>query len=408
MQTPLFSNNQFVNQTDMTNAFTVATGSVASNNVKLHTAGLVHQSALSLVINGLNITVTAPTPFGALFGNGVSASFVGNTNGIVTSTVVVDTSSYVPASGTTTYYLIATQSTVSQSAYQVVGPPVGHPDYNPNFAPYTAYLLTQDSMVFSVTTTVPDNSVNMNIAEFTLTAGQTTITALNTTGQLRAGAQLSRNGEVLPADLAPGAAAASIGQLGGGLRGTLPNPTLYLPGSGVGAGGYSGPITIQVNGQGLVTSLTEDANFTVPGNLNVNENVGVAGFTTLAGGANVPYAQNPNNPIPLGQLNSLIPQPKVPFSQFTNQTGNRGFGTTYTNNTGGPMYVSVCGGPVNAGANTTSVALYINATLVGVSEYSGGGGDGMNTIAGIIPNGSTYQLQSPAGNTYIASWTETY
>ncbi len=60
------------------------------------------------------------------------------------------------------------------------------------------------------------------------------------------------------------------------------------------------------------------------------------------------------------------------------------------------------------GANTTSVALYINATLVGVSEYSGGGGDGMNTIAGIVPNGSTYQLQSPAGNTYIASWTETY
>ncbi|MHB1529374.1 MAG: hypothetical protein ACYCXT_08125 [Acidiferrobacteraceae bacterium] len=59
----------------------------------------------------------------------------------------------------------------------MIGPPLGHPDYNPTFAPYTAYAEVQDTLTFSGTLTAPDNLVNVEILRVTLTAGQTSITS---------------------------------------------------------------------------------------------------------------------------------------------------------------------------------------------------------------------------------------
>ncbi len=424
MQTPQFSNNQFISATVMSNAAKAMVGSIASNNVKLHTPGLVGQSALSLVVNGLSVTVTAPPPFGVLFANGVSASFVGNVNGIITTTSVVDFSSLVPASGTVTVYLTASLSSVSQSAYQVIGPPVGHPDYNPNFAPYTAYLLNQNTLIFNATTTQPANNNNMLICSFTLSAGQTVIDSLDTSKQQRAGAVLSRNGEVLASDLAAGAAAQNVGQLGGALRGTLPNPTIALSQSGVVAGTYSGPMTVYVAPTGLITEVVEDDNFNVPANLsvggtgsfggtvsvvknaniggtqNIGGNFGVGGFASLNGGANVPWATTAQNPVPLGQLPYLIP---LTFQNFTNVTGSRSVGSTYTNTKGAPMLV--CVSSTIGNGSTGNWEIYVNGVVAGAAALSGSGGAHQTTISVMVPNGSQYQVQ---GANPLDNWVEIY
>jgi len=174
---------------------------------------------------------------------------------------------------------------------------------------------------------------------------------------------------------------------------------------------FSGLITFT---QGQNTAIYEDSSGNGPGDLVVRTGTGSNNYYSIFynnGNFSVPgtvscaNATASNNAVPLGQLDSLIPQL---FTSVNNVTGSRSLGTTYTNNTGKPMFVSVVGYPINAGANTTSVALYINGTLASQSQYGGGGGDGINTVCGIVPNGSQYQVQTPIGNTGLSSWVETY
>ncbi|MHB1952934.1 MAG: hypothetical protein ACYCOU_04225 [Sulfobacillus sp.] len=177
MKTPNFSNNQFVDQVALNNGEALTKISLQDIGASLHAPGLLGQSALVIAESGMSLNLTMPLPFRVLFGSGVLASANGTTNGASTDTASVDFTSLVPSTGSVTAYLVANAATVQQSPYQVIGPPLGHPDYNPAFAPYTAYAEIQDTLTFAATLTAPDNSVNIEICRVTLTAGQTVITS---------------------------------------------------------------------------------------------------------------------------------------------------------------------------------------------------------------------------------------
>ena len=293
-----FSSDEFVDQTVLDAAEALTRDSLLDITGNLHTPGLIGASDLSFSYSGLNITVTAPLPFRCLFSDGTLASANGVTDGSTSDTATVDFSALVPSTGSVTAYLVATSGSVSQEPYIVTGPPVGHPSYDPSFSPYTAYSETQDTIVFSATTTEPNGTDTLFIASTILSAGQTVITSSSTVGQVRAGAILSRNGEVLAADLGSGAAASNVGTLGGSLVGTLPNPTLAA--TGATSGTYVNPVTITVDEDGRVSNIANVSNWNVPGNVTAGGTIVASGTATAAA------ATSSTNLIPYGQAFQLL------------------------------------------------------------------------------------------------------
>ena len=293
MRTPQFDNNQFLDQTSLNAAAGLVSDSLEDITSALHTPGLVGASSLSFSYSGLNVTVNAPLPFMALFSDGTLASANGTTDGSTSDTATVDFSSLVPSTGSVTAYLVVTSGSVAQSPTTTVGPPVGHPDFSPSFQPYTAYNDVQGTLLFSATLTAPNGTDTLFIASTVLSAGQTTITTSSTSGQVRAGAILSRNGEVLAADLGSGAAASNVGTLGGSLVGTLPNPTLAA--TGATSGTYVNPITITVDEDGRVSNIANVSNWNVPGNVTASGTIVASGTATAAA------ATSSTNLIPYGQ-----------------------------------------------------------------------------------------------------------
>ena len=288
-----FSDNQFVDNQILDAGETLTRGSLLDITGNLHTPGLIGASNLSFSYSGLNVTVNAPLPFHALFSDGTLASANGTTDGESSSSATVDFSSLLPSTGSITAYLVAVSGSIMQEPYQVIGPPQGHPDFSSSFAPYTAYSEQQDTIQFQATTTEPDNLNTLLIASTVLSAGQTVITSSSTVGQVRAGAILSRNGEVLAADLGSGAAASNVGTLGGSLVGTLPNPTLAA--TGATSGTYINPVTITVDEDGRISDIANVSNWNVPGN------VTAAGTIVASGTATAAAATSSANLIPYGQ-----------------------------------------------------------------------------------------------------------
>ncbi len=95
---------------------------------------------------------------------------------------------------------------------------------------------------------------------------------------------------------------------------------------------------------------------------------------------------------------------------FSNiQAPSRGFGGTYYNNTGGPMFVAVTTTP-NPNPNNTrgsyGLTAYVNGSMVGDSGWYGYMG-AQATVAFIVPNGSSYQVNSFSSfGGSIQSWIE--
>jgi len=87
---------------------------------------------------------------------------------------------------------------------------------------------------------------------------------------------------------------------------------------------------------------------------------------------------------------------------WTNVTSSRATGTTYTNSTGRPIFVSVV---PNASANLIG-SFFINNVFVANSQDtpSGGGGGGSN-FTYVIPNGDTYRAVNNQ-NFVINQWWE--
>ncbi len=298
MRTPLFNDNEFLSQDQLNTAAGLVSDSLEDITSALHTPGLIAASSLSFSYSNLTITVDAPLPFMALFSDGTLASANGTVDGSTSSSATVDFSSLVPSTGNVTAYLVAVSGSVAQSPTTTVGPPVGHPDFSPSFQPYTAYNDVQGTLIFSATTTAPDNTDTLLICSTVLSAGQTTITTSSTSGQVRAGAILSRNGEVLAADLASGAAASNVGTLSGSLVGTLPNPTLAA--TGATSGTYINPVTITVDEDGRVSDIANVSNWNVPGNVTTGGTIVASGTATAAA------ATSSTNLIPYGQAFQLL------------------------------------------------------------------------------------------------------
>ena len=323
-----FSSNEFIDQTVLDSAETLTRDSLLDITGNLHTPGLINASALSFSYSNLTITVDAPLPFYALFSDGTLASANGTTDGSTSDSATVDFSSLIPSTGSVTAYLVAVSGSVAQEAFSVVGPPVGHPDFSPSFQPYTAYAENQDTIQFQATTTEPDNLNTLFIASTVLSAGQTTITTSSTSGQVRTGAILSRNGEVLAADLASGAAATNVGTLGGSLVGTLPNPTLAS--TGATAGTYVNPISITVDSDGRISGISNVDDFDVPGNLTAGGTLTVNGTTSLQS-TSVTSLSNSGNATITGTASAAAGTSGtqlINYTQLTNGSFSPTFGET--------------------------------------------------------------------------------
>lgn len=160
-----------------------ASGNIDSLAVAATGPGLIRPDLLALASSGLALTATMPSPFAVLFGSGVLAFANGSTPGQFSDAATVSFSGLVPGSGSVTVYLVATAGAVNEGPFQVTGPPPGHPDYNPNFAAYTAYAQSLDTLLLAPTTTPPDGVASILLCSTLLTAGMSTLSTLSRAAQ---------------------------------------------------------------------------------------------------------------------------------------------------------------------------------------------------------------------------------
>lgn len=75
----------------------------------------------------------------------------------------------------------------------------------------------------------------------------------------------------------------------------------------------------------------------------------------------------------------------------------RASGTTYTNNTGRPIMVSV----YNGGGGQTSITILVNEITVAIGGIDASGSNNGNSVCAIVPNGQTYRVTGG-----ISGWAE--
>ena len=263
MNTPQWWDDLFVDA----DLLTAASAQVATNFQTLPQVGYTpgwfngtDTGNINFSQTGFNVTTTFASFSFALFNTGVLAGAYGTTDG-ATPTFQYETNfnSLVPGSGSVTAYLVATPLTIQQQPTQVTGPPPFHPDYDPTFEPYEAFLEKQDSLQLIATLTAPDNLTSLELCRVVLTAGNTTFDSLDSSHQIRAGAVLSRNGEVLSADIQdsivlPGSPSTPGNfTVGGNIVST--DGSLSSSASGgveAGTGGVATTGNLQVDGSGLI------------------------------------------------------------------------------------------------------------------------------------------------------------
>ena len=249
MKIPNFVANEFIDQIALNNAFGTVSGSIAAGDQVILSPGLYRPDAMAFTVSGLTLNSTLTLPFAVVFGTGD----VVNAHGLVTNT---DTQSYttsfsgvVPGSGSVTAYLLASLSSIQQSSFQVVGPPPGHPDYNPAFSPYTAYAQNVDTIALNASTTAPDNVTTFELCRFTIATGASALAAPNTYFQNRTSAVTTYQGTICSGNTSiPISGTAQTFIAASGLTFTLP------PVSGSNENWYgfmsatSGAVNVQVQG----------------------------------------------------------------------------------------------------------------------------------------------------------------
>lgn len=191
---PNFSSRQFLRAADFNTASATTLGAQHDTNARFHSPGIVNPASAAYSESGMVVTASLPSPFCIEFASGALAYAHGTTTNADTQTYTADFTSLVPGSGSVVAYLVASLTTIQQGPYTVVGPPQGHPSYNPNFVPYTAYLYSVETLVVTATTTAPDNATTFELLRTTLTAGQTSITTTDTTHVLLASSLLAPTG----------------------------------------------------------------------------------------------------------------------------------------------------------------------------------------------------------------------
>ena len=192
MDTPQFSDGQFVNGSLLNTAMSSLFSDLAFIGKELHTGGLLSTTSLTITPSNLILTIQAPAPFAVLFGAGYLVGAHGTVAGADTTTYTLNMASFVPGSGSQTAYVLAQYTTVGENAVNVVGPPPGHPDYDPTFNPFQFYVTQRDSLTIFGSLTAPDNVTTFELCRITLNSGQSIITAgeIDTSHQVYASAVL--------------------------------------------------------------------------------------------------------------------------------------------------------------------------------------------------------------------------
>jgi hypothetical protein len=131
-----------------------------------------------------------------VFGTGDSVQAHGLVTNADTQSYSTTFSGVVPGSGSVTAYLLASLSSIQQNPFQVVGPPPGHPDYNPAFVPFTAYSTNVETIALNASTTAPDNLTTFEICRFTINSGASALGTPNTSFQNRTSAVTTIQGIV--------------------------------------------------------------------------------------------------------------------------------------------------------------------------------------------------------------------
>lgn len=179
MQTPTYAKDQFIDDTLLNGAAALVAADFMQMNNAAWQSGLFYGGTLAVSTNALVATITASLPFQVMFTSGVLASAHGTTVGQDSQLATVDFTGVVPSSGSQLVYLAVAAATVQQGPQPLIGPPPGHPDYNPAFVPGTTYTDTVDSLIFFATTVPPDQNTTFEIARCTLSAAATGLPALD-------------------------------------------------------------------------------------------------------------------------------------------------------------------------------------------------------------------------------------
>ena len=303
MDTPNFVVNQYIDAASLNGAATITADNFGELSNSAFFPGLVSPDAIGFSSAGLTLTTTLPLPFEVLFGNGQLAQAHGTQTNADTQSYSTSFSGVVPVSGSVTAYLLASFTTIQQNPFQVVGPPVGHPDYNPDFVPYTAYSTTVNSLALNASTTAPDNLTTFELCRFTLAAGASSLGPQNTAYQVR----LSGNNIIQSMSFSASAVAigdSEIGRLSIATSATvftLPDAVLFNNTTFGFASFTSGTVTIQTSaGRVIYGTIAQPAtgvsNFTIPQGTTVWVSA-VAGAWQIVGGSQYGVNQAVSNAI---------------------------------------------------------------------------------------------------------------
>jgi hypothetical protein len=186
MDTPIYSPKQYLSSTALTTSDSLLSSSVVAAIASLCGSGLIEYEQASFTTpTALVQNITFGTSFLAIFANGLSQAH-GTTPNADTQTYSVDLTPLVPITGSQVVYLYLTYFSLGMAPVTIVGPPSGHPNYDPTFQPYTANTYNRDSFSVGAGTTIPAGS--LEIARTTLTAGQTGSVVLDQSHVIRASA----------------------------------------------------------------------------------------------------------------------------------------------------------------------------------------------------------------------------
>lgn len=230
MLTPNFTDPQFVDANGvggLNAAFLSVSSSLSSAGSGMWSGpGLVNPENSGTGIAGLVATVNIPPPWGLITSGGTFVQAHGAQTGQDTTSYPVNFASVVPATGSVTAYCVATPIQIQQNPFPIPGPPPGHPSYNPDFVPTVGYATTVDSVALSASTTPPNNVTSFEIFRTTLSAGQSTLSGLNTAGWSRAAVYRSwpsAAANTAGGLLTPAQAQVVLSPTAGGLTSTLPS-----------------------------------------------------------------------------------------------------------------------------------------------------------------------------------------
>lgn len=327
MQIPNISDNEFLNVIAFNDLFSAVKTSLQEQNEGNMSPGLISPGTLAFSFSGLTVSVNAPLPFRIGFANGVLAKAMGTTDGQNTTNYSVDFSSFVPSSGSVVIYLLANTTPIQQDPYTIIGPPPGHPNYDPNFAPYLAYSTLDDSLNIFASTTAPDDKTTFELGRVTLTAGQTAITSIDTNHQVYSSSLLNPTGVASGTYTFPQLTIDPDGRI---LSATENTDIAFTNANNsfTGNNSFSNPLVVAnatatdealslgqadslfaaLNGSSsenfATKALTSSSLITADGGLTVpsGQTETVAGTLDVTGTATIPNASAPNQPVALGQF----------------------------------------------------------------------------------------------------------